>query len=259
MKANSLLLGALFAAASALAAAPVAELTAIHAQPDANSAVLGLLQAGAEPVVATPATPAPAGWMAVELPGPHEGFVQNKSIDKGLAIDPGSPVYTAPRADAPVLTTIAKGDATDITGLLGDWTQITVKKKIIGYIATAPAPAAAPPAPGPSVAPAAADTSFASAPVVMPGRPVAVGDTTALPRSFQGTFDVARGWFTTPPYPYELKDNSGSRYAYVDISHLLLTDQIVKYIGRTVTVSGTAKTLPDNQGIVIIAENLLLR
>ena len=59
----------------------------------------------------------PAGWMAVELPGPFEGYVTTNDITKGLDVRPGSEIHLEPKADSPVLTTMEKGDKADITGL----------------------------------------------------------------------------------------------------------------------------------------------
>jgi hypothetical protein len=61
------------------------------------------------------------------------------------------------------------------------------------------------------------------------------------------------------PYEFQLNDNGGERYAYLDTSKLLLTEQIDKYIDRTVVVYGTARPVPDSKDIVIQVESLQLQ
>ena len=56
------------------------------------------------------------------------------------------------------------------------------------------------------------------------------------------------------PYDYALNDDAGKRYAYLDISKLLLTEQIEKYIDHTVVVFGAAKNVPGGKDIVIMVE-----
>jgi hypothetical protein len=276
MKTNSLLFVVrtftLTALVATLGAAPLAVSTAVHTKPDATSPALTMLKAGTDPVAAINA-PAnlPPGWIAIELPGPFEGYVENKDLSKSLDVKPGAPIRLAPKPDGGVLTVAEKGDKTTITGLKGKWTQLSLEKKLVGYInvgstaaglppiaSTPAAPAApAPMAPSP-VAPSAygSTTAGQAAPMVNLGD----GGSSTLPRQFAGRFVSTRRAFTPRrPYDYALNDEAGKRYAYVDVSKLLLTEQIEKYIDRHVVVFGAAKAVPDSKDIVIQVETLQLK
>ena len=69
--------------AAAVSAAPLTETTVIHSKPDAAAPVIDYLKAGTDPVSSADIT-APAGWMAVDLPGPHEAYVHNNDFSKSL-------------------------------------------------------------------------------------------------------------------------------------------------------------------------------
>jgi hypothetical protein len=272
MKTNLRLAALLLATAAAAVAAPLTATTAVHTQPDESSPTLTVLSAGSEPVVAPGSlATTPAGWLAVELPGPFDGYVKNGDIMKSLDVRVGASVLAAPKAGAAELTKIELTDKSDITGLHGKWTQVRIQKKITGYIHLGGTPDYLPP-----IANAAA-TSAASAPLEpAPVTPVAYGVTTAgrpapmvnlgdggsstLSRLFQGKFVSTRSPFKPRrPYDWALVDDSGDRYAYVDISKLLLTEQIDKYIGHVVVVYGSGKSVPGTKDIVIEAESLQLR
>jgi hypothetical protein len=255
MKVNHLLLAAAFAAAS-LRAAPLTETTAVQARPEANAPALAVLKAGTEPTLAVGVT-APPGWLAVELSGPYEAYVQNKDFLKSLDIHPGAAIRTAPKLNAPVLTRAEKGDAIEIIGLFGRWTQVKFSKKITGYIQVAGAmPAAPPPAPivnaAPEPAPVAMDSNA-------PGHAVN-SDANTLPRLLEGKIVSTRHPFTPRrPYDYELSDASGSRLAYVDVSHLLLTSHMENYIDHIVDVYGPVTPTNGGNDLVIMAESLQLK
>lgn len=275
-----LLVAAALAAGSLALAAPLTQTTAVHTRPDTAAPAITYLKAGTEPVAAAEAiADTPAGWMAVELPGPFEVYVENKDLNKSLEVKPGTPMRLAPKADAAVLGTAAAGDKTSITGLRGRWTQLSLEKKMVGYInvggakgyvppiATAPAggsPAPKAPAPAPSpgaMAPAPVTPSAYG--VAGPGQAAPVvnlGDADALPRQFAGRFVSTRRPFTPRrPYDYALNDDAGKRYAYLDISKLLQTDQIEKYLDRPVVVFGAARAVPNTREIVITVETLQLK
>jgi len=262
------LFAALLCSAAALGAAPLTETTAVFAQPDLAAAPIAYLKAGTEPPAAADSlATAPAGWMAVDLPGPFECYVANGDLTKDLDVRPGAPVYLEPKPGAAVLTTAAKGDKIGITGFRGKWTQISLDRKIAGFIRTAPAPL-------PPIATAPAATAAASpapAPVgtspdgaaAAPGKPApSAGDAGAVasPRLFQGRLVSTRRPFAPRrPYDYQLNDDAGMRFAYLDFSRLLQTEQIESYVGRTVVVYGTAGNVPEAKGIVIQVESLELK
>lgn len=256
-------------AVTSLFAAPLTVTTAVHTKPDTTSPAIHFLKAGTDPVPAAD-SPAnlPAGWMAVELPGPFEAYVENKDLSKGLDVKPGTNIRVAPKPDAGVLTVAGKDEKATITGLRGKWTQISLEKKLLGYIqvgggtakpAAAPvaSSAPAPMAPAP-VAPAAhgSTTPGQAAPMVNLGD----GGGSTLARQFAGRFVSTRRPLTPRrPYDYALNDDAGKRYAYLDVSKLLLTEQIEKYIDHNVVVFGAAKNAPGDKDIVIMVETLQLK
>jgi len=270
-----------FSAALALAtaafAAPLTETTAVHTRPDTASPAITFLKAGTEPApVANTMATTPAGWMAVEVPGPFEGYVENKDLSKSLDVKAGASIRLAPRADAGVLAIAEKGDKTKITGLHGKWTQVSLEKNLIGYIHVGGAPGYMPPiatTPAAAAAPAASPTPapLAPAPVAPsaygvggPGQPapmVSLGDSSStLPRQFAGRFASTQSPFRPRrPYDFALNDDAGKRYAYLDVSKLLQTEQIESYVGHDVVVFGAARATADGKDIVIQVETLQLR
>jgi hypothetical protein len=260
-----------FAAVLMAKAAPLTAPTAVHTQPNAQSPVLAVLAPGTDPIPATNAPAAtPAGWMAVEQAGPFEAYVFNGDIDKALNVKPGVSIYLKPVKTSGVLTIMQPGDKTVITGLHGKWSRIRLEKNVIGYIRVSPEdPASSPPlAAMNDVAPAPAARASAPAPVPVPmagdyasSAPVNVsGDAGVLPRLFQGKFvSTRRPFMPRRPYDWQLNDNAGVRYAYLDISKLLLTEQIEKYTDHEVVVYGTPKAASDGKNIVIQVESLRLK
>lgn len=269
----------LLAALNSSLAAPLASTTAVHTKPDTSSPAITYLKAGTEPTptVNSLAT-TPAGWMAIELPGPFEGYVENKDLTKSLDVKEGALIRLAPKNDSGVLTTAQKGDKSTITGLRGKWTQIKLEKNLTGYIQVGSAPGYMPPiattpaGAAPSTAPAQPPPAPSAAPVTpgvygvsTPGQAAPMvnlgdGGATTLPRQFAGRFVSTRRPFTPRrPYDYALNDDAGKRYAYLDISKLLQTDQIEKYVDHPVVVYGAAKATPDGKDIVIQVETLQLK
>jgi len=254
-------------AASRLLGAPLAAPAAVHTKPDASSPAITFLKVGTEPTAALNA-PAdlPAGWIAVELPGPFEGYVENKDLTKALDVKPGTPIRLAPKADAGVLTIAEKGDKTTISGLKGKWTQLSLDKKLTGFVRVgsdpafpgqAPASAGAPTGTTPAAPAQATSTAPGQA---APSADAGDGGSSVLPRQFAGRFvSTRRALAPRRPYDYALNDDAGKRYAYVDTSKLLLTEQIEKYVDKKVVVFGAAKPVPDTKEIVIMVETLRLQ
>jgi hypothetical protein len=267
MKFNSpLFVAVVLGAAAALQAAPLSETAPVYAKPDVASAVIGSLQAGAEPTPAD-SVAAPAGWTAVALVGPHEVYAANKDVTKALDVRVGSPYLTDAKATAPVLALAEKGDQTEIIDYRGKWTKFRLTKPVTGYIKTSAKPSASPTATTASSAPAPAPASAKDTAVSTPAfagigkaAPVGDGGSGELPRLFQGkltsTYNPLR---PRRPYDFQLNDDAGSRYAYVDVSKLLATEQLNKYTDRTVVVYGTAKAVPGTRDMVVVAESLQLR
>lgn len=244
----------LLAASARLAAADLLPSdAAVFLQPDPKSHVLVRLKAG-NTVIYT--GDAPAGWRRVELSGSFEGYAHNRDITKGLEVREGGNILTAPKKDAPVLTVSQEGDRSEVVGLAGgDYVQVKFTKKLQGFVATGAANLAPEPRPTPvAAAPVAPSTAV--------GRPAPmVGNTADLPRLFAGRLVLARRAIMNPnpPYDYQLVDNSGRRFAYVDTKRLLLTDKIETYLERSISVTGTIRNTVDGKDLVIAAESLSLK
>jgi hypothetical protein len=272
MKTKFLALASLFAAASFACAAPLTAPTTVHSKPDEKSPTIALLNAGTQTVTAAGTAGVPSGWMAVELPGPFTGYVQNKDLAKSLDVLPGAPIYLAPKIESGVLTVAEKDDKTTIDGVVGKWSRLVLDKKIVGYIRTTNA---APALPAIATAPAVAPINTTPAPMTPPVPAVAHGVSTGgqsapminlsdsgagLPRSFQGRFvSTRRPLAPRRPYDWALNDEAGKRYAYLDVSKLLQTEQIEKYTDHMVVVYGAAKASPDGKDILIQVESLQLK
>ena len=249
---------------TALVGAPLPQAATIHVRPNASSPSLGTLPAGTEPsAVTTGYGVLPSGWIAVSVKGPHEVFIQQRDLTKSLDPKPGAPLHREPNAESDVLTTGQEGDITEIIDLRGRWTQLLLKRDLVGYVQVAsaapPPPSRAPAAPAPNRSPAPATPS---APVVA-GQAVPMVQNPgeqSLPRLFQGRLTSTRNPFRPRrPYDYQLSSEGGERYAYVDLSKLLLTEQLDKYLDRTVVVYGAAQAVPGTQDIVILVDSLQLR
>jgi hypothetical protein len=226
---------------------------AVFLQPDPKSHVLVRLKAG-NTIVYT--GDAPAGWRRVELSGSFEGYAHNRDITKGLEVREGGNILTAPKKDAPVLTVAQEGDKSEVVGLAGgDFVQVKFTKKLQGFVATGAA----------NLAPELRPVPVAAAPVAPSnaiGRPVPMAANSAdLPRLFAGRLVLAKRPILNPnpPYEFQLTDNSGRRFAYVDTKRLLLTDKIEAYLDRSVSVTGTVRNTVDGKDLVISAESLSLK
>lgn len=271
----ALLLGSLL---PALNAAPLSESTPVKSRADAAAPTVATLPKGTEPKVTAAA--APAGWIAVEIAGPHDVFVQNKDITKALDVRPGAELRAGPKLDAPVLAVAQQGESLDITELVGRWTKLRLTRPITGYIkaplSSAPAAAALPaasipagnrptasdPAPAPFAPPPARPAVYGSAQAGQAAPIVSLGDqgSAALPRSFQGRFVTTRSPFKPRrPYDWALTDETGTRFAYLDVSRLLQTEQIEKYVDHFITVYGATKPVPGTKDFVIVVESLQLK
>jgi hypothetical protein len=261
----ALLVSALTAIATGRAA-PLTVTTAVHAKPDATLPAISYLKAGTDP---TPtigvSTALPPGWIAVELKGPFEGFVENKDLAKSLDVKPGAPIRLAPKADAAVLALAEESDRTTITGIRGKWTQISLDRKIIGYAFVGAAPATSfsvPAAPAPTAPPPVTPGVYGVTSAGQPAPTVSLGDggINGLPRQYTGRFVSTRRPFTPRrPFDHALNDEAGKRYAYVDVSRLQQPEQIEKYLNLNVIVFGTAAATADGRDIVVRIESIQLK
>ncbi len=238
-------------------AAPLTQTTAVQTKPDLGAPVITILKAGSEPTPASAvAADLPPGWLAVSVPGPFEGYVLNRDLTKNLEVKAGGQIRLAPALDSGVLAVAAKGDSSEITGLHGKWTQIRLKKDLVGYIHVG----------GPAAGPGQGAPVAEPAPVSMvalatgPGKAAAEGSDVPEPRSIEGRFVSTRSLLSPRrPYDWQLNDPTGSRSAYLDLAKLLLTDQIDKYVDHEVIVYGSVRAVPGGNDIVVQVESLQLK
>ncbi len=250
MNLRPLLIGLFLAATAVLRAETLGRDASVYARPEPSASLIKVLPAGTTPIPATaPSEPAPAGWMAVELSGPHELYVDNKDVGKNLDVKPGSFFYLRADHRAPVVATMQPGDKADLLNLAGDFTSFKVEKPIVGYIKLGGPVASLPVAP--------------TRPAVIVAGPAATGEIgrAAMPRFYEGRFAATQNFIAYKhPYNFQLIDSTGNRFAYLDISRLLLTDKVDLFLDRIVVIYGTARTL-NQEGTkrVIEVESLHLK
>lgn len=236
------------------------------AAPDAKAPILGTAKAGTK--LATVA--APAGWVAVELVGPHTVYVTEKDTLKNFEVRPAGAYHSAPRADAPVVGLAGEKDPAEFVDIVGRYNKFILKKPLIAYVRATPTPAAAAVAPaGPAAAAAApalmGDLNATLRNDIPASSPAATGQSAQLgeprlARTFYGTVASTRNPLRPRrPYDFQINDSAGARIAYIDISRLLLTEQIEAFIGRPVYILGTAEPLGSSNEIVIRCETLKLQ
>lgn len=256
----------LFAAATlAVRADPLTATTAIQTQPDPEAPTLGYLKAGTEPVKVAVA---PDGWIAVNVAGPFSLFARTSDLTKGLELKSGTPLRNAPKPDGTILAYAQKGDKTEITGLVGSWVQLKLSRDLIGYVHPAPLPpsaaqaTSAPVEPAPrlnEVAPASASGAAADAPARV-GHEAAESMGAGAPRVFMGRFTSTHHLFLPKKaYAWQLLDQGGSRIAYLDVTKLLVTEQVEDFAGHEVEVSGPVTAVPGTKDVVVAVENLQLK
>ncbi len=246
-----------------------------YASPDAQAPILGTAPAGTRVTAGT----APSGWAAVALEGPHTVYVTQKDTLKNFEVRPGAAYLSQPRPDAPVLGLADEKDAAEFADIAGRYNKFSLKKTITAYVRATPADAApvtpvatatvpaaaATPAPAPAAPPLMEDLTgtltndLPAASATTPGRSAQVGEP-RLARSFFGVINSTRSALRPRrPYDFQLSDASGARIAYLDISRLLLTEQIEAFIDRPVALFGTAEPLGSGREIVIRVETLKLQ
>jgi hypothetical protein len=261
---------ALFLAAFASPVAHAATLDAplpAYAAPDATSPILGTATAGTRITAGT----APSGWAAVELAGPHTVYVTDKDTLKNFEVRPGAAYLSAPRANAPVVGLAGEKDAADFADVAGKFNKFSLKQPIVAYVrmpvtpvAPVAAPTPTPAAPAPGQLPPLMDDlpgtlvqNIPSDRAFVPGQGVASGEP-RLARTFFGVVASTRSPLRPRrPWDFQINDDGGSRIAYLDISKLLLTEQIDTFVGRPVSILGTAENV--GRDLVIRVESLKLQ
>ncbi len=242
--------------------------TPVHVRPDSGSVVVKLVNPGETLPKTITVGGTPDGWIAVALPGPHEVFVRNSEINKSLDVKPGAPLRLKAETDAAVLTHATAEDDMEITGLRGRWTQLTLNQTVTGYIFDAPGP-------GSTTAAQVKKTPVQDVNSVTPtagssARPTvgqAVDRTAAerrslaeLPRLFEGRLSSTRSPLRPRrPFDFALQADDGTRFAYLDLTRILLRTPVENYLNLNVVVYGVARPIPDTKDIVIAVESMQLR
>jgi hypothetical protein len=258
---------AAFAAAPLTRAATLEAPLPAYASPDASALILGTAQRGTRIAVGT----APSGWAAVELAGPHAVYVTEKDTLKNFEVRPGAAYLASPRADAPVIGLAGEKDPADFADVAGRFNKFSLNKPIIAYVrvpVTPVAPVASAPAARPAPAtdslppllddlPATLPQDLPASRSVPPGQSVQSGEP-RLARAFFGVVASTRNPLRPRrPWDFQLNDDGGSRIAYLDISRLLLTEQLETFVGRPVSILGTAEN--EGNDLVIRVEALKLQ
>lgn len=231
--------------------------TPVYIQPATSAAVVSVLNAGSTPSPSNASgAVAPQGWMAVDVAGPFVAYIHGRELDKNLNIRPNAPLMLRPSDQAPVLTHYVKGMKIEVTGIRGHWMQVRLKENLVGYIQlAAPTPNANPLVAQPQAAPSAS-----AAPQPIPAAAATPVSSAEMPRTFQGKFVATRHFLGFhKAYDFQLNDSSGSRFAFLDLSHILVTDVLDRYLNQEVIVYGIAHNLKDSKDIVIEVESIQLR
>lgn len=254
-------------AAVALSRMPAVAGLVVHVQPDAGTPVIGEWPDDMPVQEVADAE----GWAPVVLSGPHVAWVANRDIGKDLEIEVGASFRVEPRADAAVLTTMSPGDVVRIEKVVGDWSQVSLSEGLPGYVRLASPGGAGGEAPagdvtGDPVVPADVPRGADRPGGVADGRPAVTApavveeDRARLPRVFQGTFKPTRKILGFgPAYPWQIVTAEGRRIALLDLRALMVTEDLSRYVGRTVEVRGRAAPTANGRDFVVIADSLVLR
>ncbi len=271
--------------------------TVLYSHPDESEEAVATIPAGDPrlqvrgPVV--DAAAAEAGWQWGELEDSFEGFVTVAKIGKDLYPVPGTMVHLQADIDSPVLTTITDEDLdSGQVEILdeGEWWQVRVHKSIPVFFLLTPE-AVEIDAIDPYVyqddseyeeteeALALVEEEVTGAETVavrevertepaeitrIPERaePMSHGSTVrgTLGSTFRGTLHPTGRRFLvgTHPFPYELRDRSNRRIAYVDMSDAVLRYPINRYLNDPVSIFGTWEPIEDSRAIVIRARNITI-
>lgn len=259
-----------FLSAWPVLAAVATRTTTVHVKPDSGSGVVLTLQPGDRLPEAITVGGTPAGWTAVSLPGPHDVFVENRFIGKNLDVKPGSPLHLSAGSDAPVLTRATSDDKVEITGLRGRWTQLRLDQPVTGYLFGSGVPSTTTPTTPTVTTVTLQDEGVVTGPVITPSGPQAGSpvDRTAaereslaaLPRLFEGVLASTRSPLRPRrPYDFALQTKTGTRFAYLNLTRVLINTPVENYLNHPVVVYGIARPVPDTKDIVITVESIQLR
>lgn len=208
-----------------------------HSQPKPESPVISTMDPGDKVEI----TGARGRWMQVMIKKNITGYIRSSAAPSAAPVAPIGNAASTKTAVAPAVSTPAAAKPTPVPV----------------QIARTPAPA---PVSTPAPLPTPAVTSAASGGRAVPMGSEIDGGSAALPRSYLGKFISTRRPFAPRrPFDYQINDDSGVRFAYLDLSKLMLTDNLEKYLDRDVIVFGVAKNTNEGKDIVIEVETLQLK
>lgn len=73
------------------------------------------------------------GWRQLALPTPFEGYVPLATLDKNMAIVPGTPVHYLPTAQSPEITQVERDERYEVVREKDDWATVRFYKPVNGY------------------------------------------------------------------------------------------------------------------------------
>ncbi|MBL4575530.1 MAG: hypothetical protein JKY51_05445 [Opitutaceae bacterium] len=280
MKKSALALFLSFGIISALSGSVIADHdTVLRAQPDSDAPIITILKAGTSYELTTaedlpPNSPdLPTDWIAINYRGSFKGFVTNNNIRKDLSISPGASIYQSASSDAAIFTTMEIDDDAVFVSPEAGWSQIVIRKTIPLYINTSeepntseesvfPTPLVEPELITPITAEIIIDQPEVQAmPIARPEPKETSDEITELPpaRLFHGIFAKTKRFLgRKPKYDYRLLDSQEKTLLYLDVSTLLITDPLEKYLGRKINAFGTGRVPVKSKYLVIRVESLRL-
>lgn len=271
---------------------PAQQIIQTYGEPGQTSQVLGSIEATGELLensrpVANPDL-AEEGWRWIEIVEPRTVFVRDADIGKELIPVQSALMYAEPNENSAVVTTFDEADPIEIVDS-GSWWELRIFKALPVYFldpslpaATAssqdsrvneavalvplqsdPGPLESAPAPAIETTPALDDPvqAYSSAPRETPGPQNFGAGSTGLAQNFDGTFVRIKPklLFIQPKHPYALRDESGRRVVWVDVSKILVPQTVDNFVNKPVVIYGRKRFDPDIDDWFVEALNMRLK
>jgi hypothetical protein len=240
----------------------------LYLQPDLQSEKLQTVESG-DPRLG-PAAPvldeisAAVGWHFAEFNGTINGFVPDSKIGKDLFPVDEAIIYSGPSSSSPVITVYHTGDELEIIDT-GAWWEVRLNTSFPVYFLTDP-PSELPPVTGVAVDSVIIDDLSSSgnpqsSGIVLKEKPFPQSPADITGQSYQGVFIKSKkslGLFA-PKAPFQLKDPSGSRIAWVDLTGLIIPGTVNEFLDETVIIFGEREFDPDTKEWIIHARNMRVK
>ena len=216
-----------------------------YTKPDAESPVLGLAEQGDNIEV----TDLIGRWTQLELKKDIVAYIKgtvynpiSAESDKGKTSTDSETHPAAKEEKAPETNTPPAPATASVSG----------NKEENAETLISPAPE-----PEPLIVPAATsvtitDTHIYSLPID-PQQNMAKAHKTLPARSYRGILTSSKSLFQrNPPYPYQIRDDSGRRFAYLDFSHSKQRDRVEAFLDRPVVIQGILRAIPGStqEGVI---------